>query len=95
MGVSWRHFGGFLATFWGFLGDKGTRKPLRFKALRASKTFIYFIYTIKCIIGAYRADAHAPLLYNPVRELRGKQGQGLTPDGFPVGALRTGGGFKR
>ena len=63
MGISWRHFGDFLATFWGFLGDNGTRKPLRFKALRASKTFIYFIYIIKCIIGALLADANALLLY--------------------------------
>ena len=61
-----------MATFRGFLGDKGTRNPLRFKALRASKTVIYFIYTIKCIIGALLAYANALLLYNPVREkLRG------------------------
>ena len=66
-GVSWRHFGGFLATFWGFLGDKGTRNPLRLRALRASKTFIYFIYTIKCIIGALLAYANALLLL-PLRK---------------------------
>ena len=55
-----------MATLRGFLGDTPYYNLLRFKRLRRRKLFIYFIYTIKCIIGAYMADANAPL-YTPIR----------------------------
>ena len=61
-----------MATFRGFLGDTVVCKALRFNSLQGQFFFIYFIYTIKCIIGAFMADANALLLYNPIREkLRG------------------------